>query len=74
MIFGNTAVGTSAPAIPALHIPEPLSTTIAGALSSAITDEVEFWPVCVWRQYYVISPVTINKQNENKQLLLFLDP
>eukprot|EP00441_Pelagodinium_beii_P037278 CAMPEP_0197646978 /NCGR_PEP_ID=MMETSP1338-20131121/23964_1 /TAXON_ID=43686 ORGANISM="Pelagodinium beii, Strain RCC1491" /NCGR_SAMPLE_ID=MMETSP1338 /ASSEMBLY_ACC=CAM_ASM_000754 /LENGTH=67 /DNA_ID=CAMNT_0043220669 /DNA_START=5 /DNA_END=205 /DNA_ORIENTATION=+ len=33
---GNTALGASSPAKPALHIPEPLSTTRAATSSSAI--------------------------------------
>ena len=38
---GNTARGASSPAKPALHIPEPLSTTKAATSSSAIL-------VCCW--------------------------
>jgi hypothetical protein len=35
-IDGKVALGASSPAIPALHIPEPLSMTTAAAYSSAM--------------------------------------
>ena len=35
---GNTALGASSPAKPALHIPEPLSTTKAATSSSHMLD------------------------------------
>eukprot|EP00441_Pelagodinium_beii_P042266 CAMPEP_0197647534 /NCGR_PEP_ID=MMETSP1338-20131121/25721_1 /TAXON_ID=43686 ORGANISM="Pelagodinium beii, Strain RCC1491" /NCGR_SAMPLE_ID=MMETSP1338 /ASSEMBLY_ACC=CAM_ASM_000754 /LENGTH=50 /DNA_ID=CAMNT_0043221359 /DNA_START=51 /DNA_END=200 /DNA_ORIENTATION=- len=35
-IDGNTALGASSPAKPALHMPEPLSTTSAATSSSAM--------------------------------------
>jgi hypothetical protein len=35
-IDGKQALGASSPAIPALHIPDPLSITIAAVYSSAI--------------------------------------
>ena len=35
---GNTALGASSPANPALHMPEPLSTTKAATSSSHIFD------------------------------------
>ena len=39
---GNTALGASSPANPALHMPEPLSTTKAATSSSHIFD-IYFW-------------------------------
>ena len=37
---GNTALGASSPAKPALHMPEPLSTTRAATSSSHMIDFV----------------------------------
>ena len=39
-IEGNMALGSSSPAIPALHIPEPLSITTAGDVNSSIAKKV----------------------------------
>ncbi len=40
---GNTARGASSPAKPALHMPEPLSTTRAATSSSHIVSESGLW-------------------------------
>lgn len=52
---GKTARGASSPAKPALHIPEPLSTTKAATSSSHI--------LLVW----VLVPKNKNKKNVDKQ-------
>ena len=41
---GNTALGASSPANPALHIPEPLSTTSAATSSSMVPTIEGFKP------------------------------
>ena len=44
---GKTALGASSPAKPALHMPEPLSTTRAATSSSAILDLNYFQQIIV---------------------------
>ena len=52
---GKTALGASSPAKPALHMPDPLSTTRAAASSSHILAVLGFE-----LEFYVNETVTIN--------------
>mmetsp|Transcript_11146 Transcript_11146/g.12772 ORF Transcript_11146/g.12772 Transcript_11146/m.12772 type:complete len:103 (+) Transcript_11146:750-1058(+) len=53
---GKTARGASSPANPALHIPEPLSTTRACTSSSPIFDYcLEFRKISSWKYVFYFS-------------------
>ena len=64
---GNTALGASSPAKPALHMPEPLSTTKAATSSSHIL-ELYFYT----RRELNVNPVDIGLIKISKCVCLFM--
>ena len=68
---GKTALGASSPAKPALHIPEPLSTTRAAASSSHILDELEGFWLCRMRLSQSTADLGLKSQSTEPSFYRF---